>query len=168
MEAVFNILIALGVLVVLGIVAGVVFGLAGTVPTEEKKVSVAEKKNEEFRAFVRCSGGDAASRRYTYADAPDCQIADSLYGGLTICSYACLGLGNCKAVCKNGAIEIKKGVAHVVSSMCNGCGKCVSACPRGIISLIPKCEENPDACSNPEGVCSFASEFDGIEEAIVE
>ena len=168
MEAVFNILIALGVLVVLGIIAGVVFGLAGTVPTEEKKVSVAEKKNEELRAFVKCSGGDAASRRYTYADAPDCQIAASLYGGLTICSYACLGLGNCKAVCKNGAIEIRKGVAHVVSAMCNGCGKCVSACPRGIIGLIPKDVETTDVCSNPEGVCSFTSEFATAEKVSVE
>ena len=160
MEAVFNVLIALGVLLGLGIIAGVVFGLAGSSITEEKKEIIKKEKREELRAFVKCSGGDAASRRYTYADAPDCQIASSLYGGLTICGYACLGLGSCKAVCKNGAIEIKGRVAHIVSEMCDGCGKCVSACPRGVITLLPKDSVTPDACSNPEGVCSFASEFD--------
>ena len=168
MEAVFNVIIALGILVALGIVAGVVFGLAGVVPTEKKEALVVEEKDKELRAFVMCSGGDAASRRYTYADAPDCQIASSLYGGLTICSYACLGLGNCNAVCKNSAIEVKNGVAHVVSALCDGCGKCVSACPRGIIGLIPKNAETPDACINPEGVCSFASEFDGADNAVAE
>ena len=160
MEAVFNVLIAIGVFLVFGIIAGVVFGLVGSLATEEKKVNAKKEKNEELCAFVKCSGGDAASRRYTYADAPDCQIASSLYGGLTICSYACLGLGSCKAVCKNGAIEIKNNVAVVNRELCNGCGECVCACPRGVITLVPKDMDAPEPCSNPEGVCSFASEFD--------
>lgn len=163
MEAVFNILIALAVILVLGVIAGVVFGLAGGARKEERKENIKDgKKEDALRAFVRCTGGDAASRRYTYADAPDCQIAATLYGGLTICRYACLGLGNCKAVCKNGAIEIKNGVAHVDESLCDGCGKCASTCPRGTIVLVPSDAECGNACSNPEGVCSFASEFGDV------
>ncbi len=166
MILVVNILTAVGVFLALGIVVGVVFALTSASGKEEKKERVYREKREELRAFVRCSGGDAAERRYTYGDAPDCRIAAHLYGGLTICSYACLGLGNCKSVCKNGAIEIKGGVAVINETLCDGCGKCVSTCPRGIIELIPKDATVENACNNPEGVCSFASEFDDISDGI--
>ncbi len=149
MEAVFNILIALGVVFVLGIIAGVVFGLAGGARKEEK-AACEEDKNEELRAFVRCSGGDAASKRYTYAETPDCQIAASLYGGVKECAFACLGFGNCKDVCKNGAIAIERGVAVVDEKLCDGCGKCVSVCPRSVIELIPKSALVAVACRNTD------------------
>lgn len=161
-----NILEALGVFLVLGIVAGVVLALTSEKSKEDKKERVKRVDKERLRAFVKCSGGDAAEHRYTYADAPDCRIAAHLYGGLTICRFACLGLGNCKAVCKNGAIEIKGGVAVVNGTLCDGCGKCVSACPRGIIELMAKDATVETACSNPEGVCSFASEFDDISDSV--
>lgn len=150
MPYVFNILTALGVFLGLGIIAGVVFGLAGFPGKDEKKEPKIRERKSNLYAFVRCSGGDSAHRRYTYADADDCRIADSLYGGLTSCGYACLGLGNCKVACRYGAIRIENGVAVVDSELCNGCGECVMTCPRGVIELVPKTSLVAVACNNPD------------------
>ena len=54
---------------------------------------------------------------------------------------ACVGCGQCAAVCKYGAIEMndtpegKK--ARVISVLCKGCGLCAHVCPKGAIKMVP-------------------------------
>ena len=71
-----------------------------------------------------------------------------MQGGPLECSYGCLGMGTCKAVCPYDAIEIVDGVAKVMSDKCKACGKCVAACPRGIINIVSFDQDVFVSCSN--------------------
>ena len=54
------------------------------------------------------------------------------------CPYACVGYGDCAAVCPADAISIdaQKRVAFVDWEKCIGCGMCVKTCPRDLIELV--------------------------------
>ena len=138
MEFLFNVLIALGVMTVIGAAVGACCALFN-VKKKKTRVQAKEVSTEQknLRAFVRCAGGHISERRYTLADMEDCAVADALYGGMTECRYACLGLGNCISACRKGAISIKNGVAAIDPSLCDGCGSCIKACPRELIELLP-------------------------------
>lgn len=98
-----------------------------------------DRNNVRLRAQVMCSGSENTVRRkYIYDDgASDCLAEMKLGGGYKGCRYACVGLGNCAAVCPFGAISIENGTAVVDYKLCGGCGTCVAACPKHIIKLIP-------------------------------
>jgi len=100
----------------------------------------------KMTAYVRCSGGSNASRKYDYEGAIDCLAALKVAGGPLECTYGCLGYGSCAKVCPNDAISIKDGVAVVDPDACISCGKCVNACPRGIIAIVPANNKTHVAC----------------------
>lgn len=88
-------------------------------------------------ARVMCMGTtDCAKTKYIYSGERDCHSAMKLGGGAKSCSYGCLGLGSCAAVCDNDAISIVDGVAVVDRDKCGGCGKCVRECPKNVIDLV--------------------------------
>ncbi len=88
-------------------------------------------------ARVMCMGTvDCAKTKYIYSGERDCHSAMKLGGGAKSCSYGCLGLGSCVAVCDNDAISIVDGVAVVDRDKCGGCGKCVRECPKNVIDLV--------------------------------
>lgn len=104
---------------------------------------------EKKVAYIACNGNcDVVGNRYNYQGHKSCKIANMSYSGDKMCSYACLGYGDCKAICPNNAISIKDGVAHVNEDKCIGCGMCVKTCPKGIIKLISPNELVKIACSN--------------------
>lgn len=100
---------------------------------------------------LHCSGDcNAAKRLYDYSGTPTCAAANTYYGGTGVCSYGCLGFGDCIAVCEENAICIKDGIAHIIEERCLACGKCAKACPNGLLRLRPK--QNPviAACSSKD------------------
>ena len=100
------------------------------------KVAAAERRI----AFVRCSGGDRASRKFSrYVGLEDCTAAAKVSGNGTLdCAFGCLGLGTCVRVCKFDAIHINaRGVAEVDRSRCTHCMQCAAACPRHVITDVP-------------------------------
>lgn len=100
-------------------------------------------------ACVMCGGTcEKAKNKYDYDGIPDCVSASKLAGGAKGCSYGCLGLGTCAAVCSFDAIEIKDGIAHIIAEKCVACGKCVNACPKHIIKLIPSNKTHIVNCSS--------------------
>ena len=139
MEILFDILKAVCALSVLGAICG---GFASLIKggEEEKPATCAlpEKEERNQKAFIRCHGGRDTKRRFVLSDTPDCLVASRLYGGMTECKDACLGLGTCAAACPTRAIHAEDGVMVVDEEKCNGCGKCAALCPRGVISLVPK------------------------------
>ena len=87
--------------------------------------------------------------RFNYTGPEDCRAA-MLFGGKSnkMCTFACIGLGNCAKACQFDAMHIVDGVAKVDRSKCVGCGACVDACPKSIVKLIPESQKIMPACRN--------------------
>ena len=102
-------------------------------------------------AVVHCSGDCAHTQdKVDYQGIATCKAAKLLYGGKGNCSYGCLGLGDCAAVCPKGAICVEDGVARVNTKDCIGCGMCTKECPNHLISLVAYVERVFVACSNKD------------------
>lgn len=125
------------------------------VTSPEKKAEIAallgiELKDEEHTvAIVKCHGGaENCGEKFEYMGNPTCAACASLLGGNKLCSYACLGCGDCKNVCPENAIEVDGKLAHVDPDKCISCGACISACPKHIIERIPASAPVYVACSS--------------------
>ncbi|NDW17514.1 Fe-S cluster domain-containing protein [Dysgonomonas sp. 216] len=99
------------------------------------------EKTEPKIAVIRCNGScDNRQQTSLYDGASSCSIAAALYGGDTDCSYGCLGLGDCKAVCQFGAIKMNPStrLPEIDEEKCTACGACAKACPKMLIELRKK------------------------------
>lgn len=93
---------------------------------------------ERKSAVVLCDGScDKAETKMEYEGLKSCSAASALQGGEKMCSYGCLGYGDCINVCEYGAIKLCDGVARIDPRYCKACSKCVNVCPRGLIELFP-------------------------------
>ncbi|MDR1117137.1 MAG: RnfABCDGE type electron transport complex subunit B [Oscillospiraceae bacterium] len=113
-------------------------------------LGIETQKNTRIAAFVNCSGGINAARKFKYVGLPDCHAAMRVSGGPTECTSGCLGLGSCVKSCQFGAIKIRDGVAFVDHELCTGCLKCVNTCPKKIIRPVPYFADVNVACSSHE------------------
>ena len=100
-------------------------------------MGVAAHSMDPTKVRVRCQGGTGVTKfKFTYDGPRSCIAAQQIMGGHKVCSYGCLGLGDCERVCPFDAIHVKeKGFPEVDWDKCTGCGKCVEECPRNILSL---------------------------------
>ena len=100
-------------------------------------------------ALVHCMGShDNTTDRMKYQGISSCAAAVQLYGGISSCSFGCMGLGDCAAVCEYDAIKVCNGVASIDPTRCKGCSKCVQACPKHLISFVPLKPQAVVRCSN--------------------
>ena len=100
-------------------------------------------------AYVACNGTcDVVKARYDFQGHNSCRVANLAYSGDKLCTYACLGYGDCMKVCPEGAISIVNGVANINPRKCIGCGLCARTCPNPIIHLIPDTSRVIVQCSN--------------------
>lgn len=125
------------------------------VTSPEKKAEIAallgiELKDEERTvAVVKCNGGNInAAQAFDYKGNPTCAAASTLLGGNKVCKYACLGCGDCVAVCPESAITVENGLSKVDPDACVSCGACIAACPKKIIERIPASAPVYVACSS--------------------
>ena len=87
-------------------------------------------------ARVKCGGGRSAKNKYTYQGVKTCAAVNLIARGQKLCSFACLGFGDCIRACPFDAIHMaENGIPVVDSGKCTACGKCIEACPKDIISL---------------------------------
>lgn len=114
-------------------------------------LGVAATGTEPKVAVVRCMGSlDNTSYKAAYNGVKSCASAAKIGGGLTACSFGCMGLGDCEAVCPYDAIRVCNGVAVVDENKCKACAMCVKACPRKIISIVPLKDSAVVRCSNKD------------------
>lgn len=92
-------------------------------------------------AVLKCNGTcDARPQRAMYDGAMSCVAANLVGAGPTACAAGCLGLGDCLAACRFGALSIdaETGLPVIDEEKCTACGLCVKACPRLLLELHPK------------------------------
>ena len=111
------------------------------------EAAAAEKKY----AYVACHGTCEATKKdekHLRDGMSSCKEAAEHWEGENVCTFSCIGLGDCAAVCPNEAIVIKDGVATVISTSCTGCGLCAKTCPRGTIKILKENSIVAIGCSN--------------------
>ncbi|AHK79310.1 Fe-S cluster protein [Ectothiorhodospira haloalkaliphila] len=91
-------------------------------------------------ARLACAGGShVAATRARYQGLKSCRAAAIVAGGGKGCSWGCLGLGDCEAVCDFDAIHLNRhGLPIVDVDKCTGCNDCVDICPKNLFSLQPE------------------------------
>ncbi|MCD7905127.1 MAG: RnfABCDGE type electron transport complex subunit B [Clostridiales bacterium] len=105
--------------------------------------------SEKMVAFVKCNGNcEAAKSKYDYFGITDCEMEANLAGGSKLCSYGCLGDGNCVRACNFGALSIVDGIAVVDEEKCVACGACTKVCPKHLIELVPYASQVRVQCSS--------------------
>lgn len=113
-------------------------------------MGVSADASAKLVAFVPCSGTTGcALPRFNYNGPQDCRAA-MLFGGKSnkMCTFACIGLGNCANACQFDAMHVVDGVAKVDRDKCVGCGACVDACPKSIVKLIPESQRVMVGCGS--------------------
>lgn len=121
-------------------VAKKVAAVLGTVIDAENKVVV-----------LACRGCyDNAAQRGFYNGFKNCTAAQQAVNGTKMCSYGCIGFGDCVDACSFGALSLEKdGLPHIDYAKCTGCGVCVNTCPRHLLFKVPvSCKGAVARCSN--------------------
>jgi len=102
-----------------------------------------EKAVAKFKKVVRvaCQGGkDMLKVPRQLQGVKSCAEANKIADGA--CQYGCLGLGDCVATCKFGAMQINAaGIVEIDEGKCTGCGVCVKQCPRNVLVHVPDREQ---------------------------
>ena len=92
---------------------------------------------EDMIAVVRCSRVEGrVSHKHEYIGFASCTAANLGFGGPSACQYACIGLGECAAVCPFDAIAMEEGFPVIDPDKCVSCGTCVKTCPKKVIELM--------------------------------
>lgn len=121
-------------------------------------------QEEKRTARLACAGGNHVARmRAHYDGLASCRAAAVVSGGHKACTWGCLGLGDCEAVCEFDAIHLDHhGLPVVTNELCTACGDCVDICPKDLFSIQPLSHRLWVACNNrdfgddAEAVCEVA------------
>jgi len=95
---------------------------------------------DDVVAVLLCQGTrDVAPVKGEYVGVQTCRAAKLSAGGTKLCSFGCLGFGDCTTVCQFDALHMgDDGLPHVDYDKCTGCGLCVKECPQQILTSVPK------------------------------
>lgn len=110
--------------------------LSGKGGTGKTTTAAAFIRFSEARAFADCD-----------VDAPNLHMVANMqqkpkqsdhYGSekAVIQQDTCIGCGQCKALCRYGAVEEKSGKYTISAYGCEGCGVCAYACPTKSIEMV--------------------------------
>ncbi|GHV94297.1 ferredoxin [Spirochaetia bacterium] len=100
---------------------------------------------------LACQGSSMhAPLKGTYTGLQTCRGAKLSSGGTKLCSWGCLGFGDCVKVCKFGALSMSDyRLPKVDYTKCTGCRLCTNECPQGLLKGIPKDQKGAmTLCSN--------------------
>jgi len=115
-----------------------------------QKIGLEAKETVRLVARVNCQGGLNSKREGKYEGIRTCSAAVISNNVTLVCSYGCMGYGDCLRVCSYDAIRIINNLAVVDENKCVGCGVCVKACPRNLIELTRFDKRVYVACNSPD------------------
>ena len=116
-----------------------------------KELGVEHVATVEMVATVRCCGDcTTTEKKVNYSGVDTCRAANMLHGGDGMCSFGCLGRGDCVRACPHDAICMDNGIARVDFRKCIGCGVCVKSCPNHLIHMMPDVKRQVIACHNKQ------------------
>lgn len=101
--------------------------------------------------ILACRGTkDCAKDKGNYTGIKTCAAAKLSINGTKLCTFGCIGFGDCAASCKFDALTIgENGLPVIDYNKCTGCSKCVTACPNRLLALVPAERKGAVAlCSN--------------------
>ncbi len=114
-------------------------------------LGVDASRADDLVAYIQCNGNqDVTEKRFNYSGIATCSAASMLYGGDGLCTFGCIGFGDCAKVCPTDSITVEKGIAHINPLTCIACGKCLKRCPKQIISLRDRSKPVFVACKNTD------------------
>ena len=115
-------------------------------------MGIEAEKAERMIARVMCQGGEyETAKKGVYSGIKTCIAATFAGGGDKLCSYGCIGFGDCVESCPFDAMYMNdNGLPVVIDDKCTGCGNCVDACPRDIIELHPESHKLFVRCKNED------------------
>jgi Na+-translocating ferredoxin:NAD+ oxidoreductase RNF subunit RnfB len=89
-------------------------------------------------ALLACQGSSIHTPlKGSYSGIQTCLGAKISAGGTKLCSWGCLGFGDCVKVCKFDALSMGANGLPVVNSIkCTGCQMCARECPIGVMRYI--------------------------------
>ncbi len=91
----------------------------------------------KWRQWVAARSAAAKQDVALYDGPASCVAVAAIGSGESLCSYGCVGMGDCVGVCPFDAISINSEtkIPEVDHSLCTGCGRCAERCPRSVISI---------------------------------
>lgn len=128
------------------VVEGQILPSACTVSSEDGIEEIADflgvnaGEQEKRVARLLCAGGqrEAHNRADYKGSLQTCRGESVVAGGVKDCTWGCLGLGDCAAVCDFNAIHMNEdGLPQVDIELCTACGDCVEVCPKDLFVLMP-------------------------------
>ena len=122
------------------------------------KSVVAGEPTMSFRRCSRIEGN--VQPRYNYIGANTCASAAQLEGGPYMCTWACLGFGDCLRACPFDAMQIRDNMVEIIASKCVSCGLCINACPRSNLQIIPVRARVMSFCATREKLKSVSEVCD--------
>ena len=102
-------------------------------------------------AVLACQGSrEHAPPRGEYTGLQTCRGAKLAAGSTKLCTWGCLGFGDCVAVCQFGALTLgEDGLPRIDRDRCAGCKLCILECPQRLLQEVPRNRQGAIAlCSN--------------------
>jgi Na+-translocating ferredoxin:NAD+ oxidoreductase RNF subunit RnfB len=124
--------------------AGINACTVGGSAVAEKIAQLTGKASEQMAQVVAvliCRGSTVhAPQKGRYTSMKTCRGAKLSTGSTKLCTWGCLGFGDCVNVCKFGALVMdeEKGLPVIDYAKCTGCRMCINECPQGLLTGVPK------------------------------